>query len=107
MPSAWCQFVAGMLTGFNGYVWSQSVILWRFTHLACVVSGSDALPDALIYAPHQWRYLFYALFFHGISLHYHQTLIVAAMGLGAIAAAHFRWASLSGKYHRLFCRFVS
>jgi hypothetical protein len=45
----------------------------------------------VIYAPSQWRYLFYALFFHGISFTNHQTLIVAAMGIEvAIAAIHFR-----------------
>src|SRR2546426_4648434 len=44
-----------------------------------------------IYAPHQRRYFFYALFFHGICFTNHQTLIVAAMGIEvAIAAANFR-----------------
>jgi hypothetical protein len=44
-----------------------------------------------IYAPHQRRYLYLALFFHGICFTNHQTLIVAAMGIEvAIAAADFR-----------------
>ncbi|HEY5915224.1 MAG TPA: hypothetical protein VJA21_31915, partial [Verrucomicrobiae bacterium] len=44
-----------------------------------------------IYAPHQRRYLYLALFFHGICFTNHQTLVVAAIGLEvAIAAADFR-----------------
>jgi tetratricopeptide (TPR) repeat protein len=84
-------FVAGMLIGFNGFLWSQSVIVEVYAF------GVTSLMVVLlclmrwIYSPNQWRYLFYALFFHGISFTNHQTLIVAAMGIEVgIAAAHRR-----------------
>jgi thioredoxin-like negative regulator of GroEL len=84
-------FVAGMLLGFNGYMWSQSVIVEVYSF--SVASFMVVLLCLLrwIYAPHQRRYLYYALFFHGICFTNHQTLIVAAMGIEvAIAAADFR-----------------
>src|SRR2546423_911998 len=84
-------FVAGMLLGYNGFMWSQSVIVEVYAF--SVASFMVVLLCLLrwIYAPHQRRYLFYALFFHGICFTNHQTLIVAAMGIEvAIAAASLR-----------------
>ncbi len=84
-------FVAGMLIGFNGFMWSQSVIVevYAFSVASLMVVLLCLL--RWIYAPHQRRYLYYALFFHGICFTNHQTLIVAAMGIEiAIAAANFR-----------------
>ncbi len=84
-------FVAGMLLGFNGFMWSQSVIVEVYSF--SVASLMIVLLCLLrwIYAPHQWRYLYLALFFHGLCFTNHQTLIVAAMGIEiAIAAANFR-----------------
>src|SRR5882672_7108094 len=84
-------FVAGTLVGFNGFMWSQSVIVEVYAF--SVASFMVVLLCLLrwIYAPHQRRYLYYALFFHGICFTNHQTLIVAAMGIEvAIAAANFR-----------------
>ena len=84
-------FVAGALIGFNGFMWSQSVIVEVYAF--SVASFMVVLLCLLrwIYAPHQRKYLWYALFFHGICFTNHQTLIVAAMGIEiAIAAADFR-----------------
>jgi tetratricopeptide (TPR) repeat protein len=84
-------FVSGMLIGYNGFMWSQSVIVEVYAF--SVASLMIVLLCLLrwIYAPLQRRYLYYALFFHGISFTNHQTLIVAAMGIEvAIAAANFR-----------------
>jgi thioredoxin-like negative regulator of GroEL len=84
-------FVAGMLIGFNGFMWSQSVIVEVYAF--SVASFMVVLLCILrwIYAPRQYRYLFIALFMHGVCFTNHQTLIVAAMGIEvAIAAAHFR-----------------
>src|SRR5437588_5512656 len=84
-------FVAGMLIGFNGFMWSQSVIVEVYAF--SVASFMVVLLCLLrwIYAPHQWRYLAYALFFHGVCFTNHQTLIVAALGIEvAIAAASFK-----------------
>ena len=84
-------FVSGMLIGFNGFMWSQSVIVevYAFSVASLMVVLLCLL--RWIYAPLQRRYLYYALFFHGICFTNHQTLIVAAMGIEvAIAAANFR-----------------
>src|SRR6266568_3298411 len=84
-------FVAGMLIGYNGFMWSQSVIVEVYAF--SVASFMMVLLCLLrwIYAPHQRRYLYYALFIHGVCFTNHQTLIVAAMGIEvAIAAASFR-----------------
>src|SRR6267143_1800573 len=84
-------FVAGMLIGFNGFMWSQCVIVEVYAF--SVASFMIVLLCLLrwIYAPHQRRYLYLALFFHGVCFTNHQTLIVAAMGIEiTIAAANFR-----------------
>lgn len=84
-------FVGGMLIGFNGFMWSQSVIVEVYSF--GVASFMIVLVFLLrwIYAPSQRRYLYLALFFHGICFTNHQTLVVAAIGLEvAIAAADFR-----------------
>src|SRR5437868_655760 len=84
-------FVSGMLIGFNGFMWSQSVIVevYAFSVASLMVVLLCLL--RWIYAPLQRRYLYLALFMHGISFTNHQTLIVAAIGIEvAIAAANFR-----------------
>src|SRR6266849_7353795 len=84
-------FVAGMLIGYNGFMWSQSVIVEVYAF--SVANFMIVLLCLLrwIYARHQRRYLYYALFFHGFCFTNHQTLIVAAMGIEiAIAAANLR-----------------
>src|SRR6267142_1696667 len=84
-------FVAGTLVGFNGFMWSQSVIVEVYAF--SVASFMVVLLCLLrwIYAPHQRRDLYFALFFHGVCFTNHQTLIVAALGIEvAIAAANFR-----------------
>src|SRR5947199_4137551 len=51
-------FVAGMLLGFNGFMWSQAVIVEVYP--LSVLSLSGVLVSLLrwIYAPHQRRYLY-------------------------------------------------
>jgi tetratricopeptide (TPR) repeat protein len=84
-------FVAGMLIGYNGFMWSQSVIVEVYSFSVCSFMVVLLCLLRWIYAPHQRRYLYYALFFHGLCFTNHQTLIVAAMGIEvAIAAADFR-----------------
>src|SRR5262249_46064539 len=84
-------FVAGMLIGFNGFMWSQSVIVEVYGFSVASLIAVFLCLLRWIYAPHQRRYLYLALFFHGISFTNHMTLIVAAMGIEvAIAAANFR-----------------
>jgi hypothetical protein len=84
-------FVAGMLLGYNGFMWSQSVIVEVYSFGVASLMVVLLFLLRWIYAPHQRRFLFYALFFHGICFTNHQTLIVAAIGIEvAIAAADLR-----------------
>jgi tetratricopeptide (TPR) repeat protein len=74
-------FVAGLLLGFNGFMWSQAVIVEVYTF--SVVSLMLVLVTLLrwIHAPHQRKYLYWCAFWFGICFTNHQTLIVAAMGI--------------------------
>ena len=84
--------VAGLVLGFGGVMWSESVAInrislfgvpWVTIVLLCLMRW--------IYAPHQRRYLYIGLFCFGICATIHQTLLVAAMGIEvAIAAAQPR-----------------
>ncbi|MGO8837146.1 MAG: protein O-mannosyl-transferase family [Limisphaerales bacterium] len=84
--------VAGLLLGLGGVMWSESVAInrislfgvpWVMLVLLCLLRW--------IYAPHQRRYLYIAMFFFGICATIHQTLLVAAMGIeAAIIAAQPR-----------------
>ncbi len=73
---------AGLLLGFGGVMWSESVAInrislfgvpWVTLVLVCLMRW--------IYAPHQRRYLYIAMFFFGICATIHQTLLVMAMGI--------------------------
>ena len=79
--------VAAGLLGFNGYMWSQSVIVevYSFSVLSLMLTFTFLL--RWIYAPHQRRYLYWAMFLFGICFTNHQSLLVAAMGLEVAVAA--------------------
>ncbi len=73
---------AGLLLGFGGVMWSESVAInrisifgvpWVTLVLVCLMRW--------VYAPHQRRYLYVAMFFFGICATIHQTLLVMAMGV--------------------------
>ncbi len=72
---------AGLLIGFNGFMWSQAVIVEVYT--LSVLSFVLTLVFLLhfIYAPSQRRYLYWAAFLFGVAFTNHQTLIVAAIGI--------------------------
>ncbi len=92
-------FVSGMLLGYNGYMWSQSVIVEVYSLSVASLMIVMLFLLRWIYAQHQRRYLYLALFFHGICFTNHQTLIVAALGIEvAIAAANYRM----GRYLWMF-----
>src|SRR5436309_5814724 len=81
-------YVAGMLIGFNGFMWSQAVIVEVYPFSLLSFVGVLACLLRWIYAPHQKRYLYWAMFLFGVCFTNHMTLIVAAMGIEvAIAAA--------------------
>jgi len=84
-------FVAGTLLGFNGFMWSQSVIVEVYSFSVLSLMGVLVPMLRWIYAPKQRRYLYWAFFIFGLCFTNHQTLIVAAMGLVVtIAAVDYR-----------------
>ena len=83
-----CGAVAGILLGLGGVMWSESVAInrislfgvpWVMLVMACMMRW--------IYAPHQLRFLFVAMFIFGICSTIHQTLLCAALGLEAAIVA--------------------
>ena len=73
--------VSGLLIGFNGYIWSQAVIVEVYTLAVLTFMGMLALLLRWIHRPDQRRYLYFALFLFGLCFCNHQTLIVAAIGI--------------------------
>jgi tetratricopeptide (TPR) repeat protein len=76
-------FVAGILIGFNGFMWSQAVIVEVYTLSTLSMTGVMACLLRWIYAPHQRRYIYFAFFWFGICFNNHQSLLVIALGLEA------------------------
>ncbi len=74
-------FVSGALMGFNGFMWSQSVIVEVYTLSVLSLMGVLCCLLRWIYAPHQLKYLYWTMFLFGICFTNHQTLLVAAMGI--------------------------
>ena len=74
--------VAGLMMGFDGFLWKESVVInrispfdvpWLMVVALCLMRW--------IYAPHQRRYLYIGMFFFGLCATIHQTMLVAAMGI--------------------------
>src|ERR1017187_10216469 len=85
-----CGVTAGLMLGFDNFMWKESVVINRISVFdvpwVMVVAGSLM---RWIYAPHQKRYLYIAMFFFGVCATIHQTMLVAAMGIEvAVAATH-------------------
>jgi len=74
-------FVAGMLLGFNGYMWSQSVIVEVYAFSVLSLMGVLLGLLRWTYAPHQYRYLYLAFFMYGICFNNHQSLLVIALAM--------------------------
>jgi Flp pilus assembly protein TadD len=77
-------FVGGMLLGFNGYVWSQAVIVEVYTIALWSLMGVFVCLKKFTWMPEHRRHLYLAFFLFGLCFCNHQTLIVAAMGLEVI-----------------------
>ncbi len=80
-------FVAAILIGFNGFMWSQAVIVEVYTLSVLSLMGVLCCLLHWVYSPEKKRYLYLAAFLFGICFNNHQTLIVAAMGLEVLIAA--------------------
>jgi tetratricopeptide (TPR) repeat protein len=76
----------GLLIGFNGFMWSQAVIVEVYTFSVLSLVLTLVLLLHYVYAPEQRRYLYAAAFLFGIAFTNHQTLIVAAMGIQVLLA---------------------
>ena len=84
-------WVAGMLFGFNGFMWSQAVIVEVYTLSVFSLMGVFVCLMRWMYIPKDRKYLYWAFFLFGICFNNHQSLVVAAIGLEiAIAAANPR-----------------
>ncbi|MBX3746404.1 MAG: DUF2723 domain-containing protein [Verrucomicrobiae bacterium] len=78
--------VSGLLMGFNGFMWSQAVIVEVYTLSVLSLVLTLVFLLHYVYAPAQRRYLYWAAFMFGIAFTNHQTLIVAAMGIEVLIA---------------------
>lgn len=78
--------VSGLLIGFNGFIWSQAVIVEVYTLAVLTLTLTLVFLMRWSYAPSQRRYLYMAFFLFGLCFANHQTLIVAAMGIEVLVA---------------------
>ncbi|MCC6231689.1 MAG: DUF2723 domain-containing protein, partial [Verrucomicrobiales bacterium] len=76
----------GLMIGFNGFMWSQAVIVEVYTLSVLSLVLTFVLLLHYVCAPDQRRYLYWAAFMFGIAFTNHQTLIVAAMGIEVMIA---------------------
>lgn len=78
--------VAALLMGFNGFMWSQAVIVEVYTFSVLSFMGVLVCLFHWIYTPEKRRYLYLAAFLFGVCFTNHQTLIVAAIGIEVLIA---------------------
>ena len=72
---------AGLIFGFNGFIWSQAVIVEVYTLGILTFALTLALLMRWFYRPQQRLYLYLAYFVFGLCFVNHQTLILAAIGM--------------------------
>ncbi len=78
---------AGLLIGFDSIMWSESVAVNRMSIFSVPFFLTMLiLTLRWIYAPHQYRFLYWALFMYGLSITTHQSLMVASVGLEVLIA---------------------
>ncbi len=78
--------VAALMIGFNGFIWSQAIIVEVYTLSVLSYVGVLVCLLCWTFRPTSYRYLYIAGFLFGICFNNHQTLIVAAMGLEVLIA---------------------
>ena len=93
-------FVSGALIGFDGFMWSQAVIVEVYGLTSLSLAGVLILLFRWLYAPHQHRYLYLAWFTFGIAFNNHQSVMVCALAMvvlmGAVQARMGRDTLLGG-----------
>ncbi|MBI5383730.1 MAG: DUF2723 domain-containing protein [Verrucomicrobia bacterium] len=80
-------FVSGALIGFDGFMWSQAVIVEVYTLTALSLVGVMVALMRWLYAPHQHRYLYLAWFIFGIAFNNHQSVLVCALAMEVLIIA--------------------
>ena len=78
-------FFAGSLIGFDGFMWSQAVIVEVYPLSVVSLLGVVICLLRWMYAPHQHRYLYAAFFLYGICFNNHQSLLPIVMGMQVLA----------------------
>lgn len=79
--------VAGMLLGYGGFLWKESVVVNRISVFGVPwLLAMLALLMRWMYAPHQRRYLYAALLVYGWIATIHQSLILSAVGVEVLLA---------------------
>ncbi|MEY4918447.1 MAG: hypothetical protein RL616_2360, partial [Verrucomicrobiota bacterium] len=74
--------VAGMLLGYGGFMWKESVVVNRISIFGVPwLLAMLALIMRWMYAPHQRRYLYAAMLVYGWLATIHQSLILSAVGV--------------------------
>ena len=79
-------FVAGGLSDFDSFMWSQAVIVDKHTLSIASLLGVLVFLLRWVYAPHQHRYLYAAFFMYGICFNNHQSLLPIIMGMQVLMA---------------------
>jgi tetratricopeptide (TPR) repeat protein len=74
-------FVAGGLSCFDSFMWSQTVIVDKHTLSVASLIGLLVFLLRWVYAPHQHRYLFASFYMYGICFTNHQSLLPIIMGM--------------------------
>jgi len=74
-------FVSGMLIGFNGFMWSQAIIVEVYTLSMLSLVGVLCCLLRWTHGPHQYRYLYLAWFLCGIAFNNHQSLLVITIAM--------------------------
>ena len=80
-------FVAGMLMAFNGFMWSQSIIVEVYSLSMLSLTAGVLCLLLWIYAPHKYRYLYLSWFLAGISVNNHQSLFVITIAMEVLIIA--------------------
>ena len=74
-------FVAGGLSCFDSFMWSQAVIVDKHTLSIASLMGLLVFLLRWVYAPHQHRYLYASFYMYGICFTNHQSLLPIIMGM--------------------------
>lgn len=78
-------FVSGMLIGFNGFMWSQAVIVEVYTLSMLSLVGVLCCLLRWTHGPTQFRYFYFAWFLCGIAFNNHQSLLVISVAMEVLA----------------------